>query len=197
VGRDLVATTSSTYTGDVEDDESGEFYNAGGTEVSLDNSEIAWITDYQSDLTENSQFKYVIDDLGAKKKKADSLTPWKNASKLKSITMASGDIFLLYEIWNSTEYQYTAYMIVDIYGEVQKGESKICYPIRLHKFDSLATMDDGETIVIVQGNQGGFLSIYKIEASSNPNATYRESEDSKSLMVSLVTLGVFAFVSLI
>jgi len=60
----------------------------------------------------------VIDDLGGKKKKADSLTPWKNASKLKSIKMSSGNIFLLYEIWNTTDYQYTAYMIVNIYGEV-------------------------------------------------------------------------------
>lgn len=118
VGTDLATVTSVTYEGDVEDDESGEFYNAAGTEVSLSNSNVAWITDYQTDLTENSDFKYVIDDLGFKKKKGYSLTPWKNASKLKTIKMASGDIFLLYEIWNTTDYQYTAYMIVDIYGHV-------------------------------------------------------------------------------
>jgi len=53
VGRDFAAMTSSLYTGEVEDDESGKFYNAGGSEVSLENSEIAWLTDYQYDLTEN------------------------------------------------------------------------------------------------------------------------------------------------
>jgi hypothetical protein len=56
VGTDLATVTSVTYEGDVEDDESGEFYNAAGTEISLSNSNVAWITDYQTDLTENSVF---------------------------------------------------------------------------------------------------------------------------------------------
>lgn len=54
VGTDLATMTSATYTGDVEDDESGEFYNAAGTEVTLSNSDNAWLTDYKYDLATNS-----------------------------------------------------------------------------------------------------------------------------------------------
>jgi len=69
--------------------------------------------------------------------------------------------------------------------------------MRLHKFDNLASMDDGETIAVIQGNAGGNLSVYRIEASYNPNAPSYEAEHSQSLMLNAIVLGVFALMSLI
>ena len=55
------------------------------------------------------------------------MIPWKNASRLKHIKIADEKIFLLYEVWNSTEFKYTAYMVVDEFGAIEVEETKVCY----------------------------------------------------------------------
>ena len=109
--------------------------------------------------------------------------------------MKNGDIFLLYEIWNENSYQYTAYMIVDSFGVVITAETKICYPIRLHKSDGITTTDEGETVLIYEGLSGGFMNLYRIEASSDPNAG--DADGSLSLMANFLTLTLVAYFSLL
>ena len=117
------------------------------------------------------------------------MKPWKNAAKLKNVKLGNGDIFLLYEIWSVDSYQYTAYMIVDSYGEVEVSETKICYPIRLHKTDAIYTTDDGDTVLIYEGLAGGYINIYRVEPSYDPNA---REDNSTTLMANMLTLALVA-----
>jgi len=202
VNKDLAIVTSTKYNGTVEAAATGQFYGTGdidtaaGTPTAMSNAGNAWITNYQEELTTNSDFAYVINDLDADSKYADSIKPWKSATKLKNVKMANGDIFLLYEIWNEDSYQYTAYMIVDSFGVVATEETKICYPVRLHKSDVITTTDEGETVLIYEGLSGGFMNLYRIEKSSDPNAGNYE-EGSISLLVHSLTFTLVAYFSLL
>ena len=95
-----------------------EFYDVEGTKASASDRDFGWITDYAADLEDNSMFSYTIDDLSRDEKQADKLKAWKNASRLKHVKIADELIFLIYEIWDDSEFQYTAYMIVDEFGNI-------------------------------------------------------------------------------
>ena len=79
---------------------------------------------------------------------------------------------LVYEIWNQTDYQYTAYQVIDPYAENLVNETKICYPVRLHRTESLTLGDDGESVSILESN-GDSINIFTISPSFNPN-TYED-----------------------
>ena len=110
VDKDLQIKTGDWYEGTIERDETGEYYgtdDAGGgegTRTAMSNTGNVWITNYQEDLITNSDFTYVINDMDDDDQYTDSMKPWKNASKLKNIKLSSGNIFLLYEIWNEDSY---------------------------------------------------------------------------------------------
>jgi len=174
------------YEGTVEEDFGTEFYDVEGTLATSVNGGFAWITDYATDLEDNSMFSYTIDDLPRDEKQADKLKPWKNASRLKHVKIADELIFLIYEIWDDSEFQYTAYMIVDEFGNIDTAETKICYPIRLHRSDAIRTVNDGETVVIVEGQEDGYLNVYSIEASSKPSRSF---EGGNMLLLNSLALG--------
>ena len=77
-------------------------------------------------------------------------------------------------------------MIVDEFGNVDTEETKICYPIRLHRSDAIRTVDDGETVVIVEGQEDGYLNVYRIEASSKPSRSF---EGGNMLILNSLALG--------
>ena len=138
----------------------------------------------------------MINDLDSDSIYADSNKPWKNASKLKNVMLESGNIFLLYEVWNEDSYQYTAYMVVDKYGVVQVAETKICYPIRLYKTDAISTTDKGESVLIYEAQPDGYLNVFRIQPSSDPNVE-EEEEGSVRLTASLLYLSLLAYTSLL
>jgi hypothetical protein len=104
----------------------------------------------------------------------DRKLPWKNVSKLKHVKFESGDMMLVYEIWNQTDYQYTAYTILDSKAATLVPETKICYPIRLHRTESLVLTSSGN-VQILEAKEG-FVNIYTITKSKDPN--YRREVDS-------------------
>jgi len=114
----IVTSDTESFEGTVEEDFGTEFYDVEGTKTTSTNGGFAWITDYAADLEDNSLFSYTIDDLPRGEKQADKLKPWKNASRLKHVKIADELIFLIYEIWDDSEFQYTAYMIVDEFGNI-------------------------------------------------------------------------------
>ena len=80
--------------------------------TSLSNQITNWITDYTANLTFNYQFSQAFEkayDEDYELYPFDIKLPWKNVNKLKHVKLDTGDIMLVYEIWNQTDYQYTAY----------------------------------------------------------------------------------------
>lgn len=89
-------------------------------------------------------------------------------------------------------------MVVDKYGEVKTSETKICYPIRLYKADTITTTDDGSTVLVYEANPDGYLNLFSIKPSSDPNCCGDEPEDSSiRLVTSIMSLSLLAFVSLL
>lgn len=118
VSGDAVSSDGLAYEGTLEKELLTEFYDVEGTKASASDRDFGWITDYAADLEDNSMFSYTIDDLPRDEKQADKLKAWKNASRLKHVKIADELIFLIYEIWDDSEFQYTAYMIVDEFGNI-------------------------------------------------------------------------------
>lgn len=52
-------------------------------------------------------------------------------------------------------------MIIDQYGDIQLEETKICYPVYLHRADALTTIDDGQTVVFIEGRDDGSINVFK------------------------------------
>ena len=123
----------------------------------------------------------------------DKKLAWKNVSKLKTVKFMSGDIMLIYEIWNQTDYQYTAYQVLDPFAGPKIAETKICHPIRLHKTDSVILNGDGDVQIIEATN--GFVNIYTIAESFDPNKS--EDDQAKRTVIysiSLVIASIFVLI---
>lgn len=75
----------------------------------------------------------------------------------------TGDIFMLYEVWNQTDYLYTAYRVHNAFLDTLVKETMICYPIRLHKTESIWQDEDGNIKVLE--SQGSHVAIYTMSFS--------------------------------
>jgi len=82
-------------------------------------------------------------------------------TRLKNFKLNDKHIILLFEVWDTSTYQYTAYMIVDNDGNIVVDTQKIEYPIRIHNRD--VSVIKGEHILIVCGEDGGKMSTYTIQ----------------------------------
>jgi hypothetical protein len=136
-------------------------------------------------LTENYYFQELWNSdreiLRNKESKFDLRLPWKNVSKLKHVKFESSDIMLLYEVWNQTAYQYTAYRVIDAYAGPLVNETRICYPIRLHRNEPIFLDEDGNVKILE--SKMGKVNIYTIEASRNPS---REDDAGMSRAVGVL-----------
>ena len=83
------------------------------------------------------------------------------ATRLKNFKLNDKHIMLLYEVWDTSCYQYCAYMIVDNNGTIVVDTQKIEYPMRIHRAD-LAVIR-GKDILIVCGEEGGKMATYTIQ----------------------------------
>ena len=151
--------------------EVGGFYNYDGVWTSLSNQISAWITDYTANLTYNYDFMDAYTDKKTLNNNDgyhafDIKLPYKNVNKLKHVKFDSGDIMLVYEIWNQTDYQYTAYQVVDMFAAPLVSETRICYPIRLHRTESIY-LDKRGNVKILEARDGN-INIYTISESENP-----------------------------
>lgn len=160
--------------------ETGGFYDYFGNWVTLTNSYVAWLTDYTRNLTENYNFKKV-NELIPEEEQLDVTLPWKNVNKLKHVKFETGDFMLVYEIWNFTDYQYTAYRVLDPYAATLVNETKICYPIRLHRTESL-TLNEDQTVTILESN-GDYINMFTISPSFDPN--FKEDDGAQRMSVIL------------
>ena len=164
--------------------ETGFYYDYWGNIISLTNTKVAWLTDYTRNLTENYNFQLIQKGINPLEK-IDITLPWKNVHKLKHVKLQSADFMLIYEIWNQTDYQYTAYQVVDAYAAPLIPETKICYPIRLHRTESVILDEDGETVHILEA-KGGFVNMYRISPSFDPYA----KEDDEAIKTGINTIAV-------
>jgi len=80
---------------------------------------------------------------------------------LKNFKLNDKLILLLFEVWDTKCYQYTAYMIVDNDGNIVVDTQKIEYPLRIHNRD--VSVVKGENVLIVCGEEGGKISTYAIQ----------------------------------
>jgi hypothetical protein len=146
----------------------------------LTNNYVTWLTDYTRNLTENENYieenKKRMENFDIEKDEEeliDITLPWKNVNKLKHVKLENGDIMLVYEIWNQTDYHYTAYQVLDEYAAPMVKETKICYPIRLHRTESLLLDTDGKSVLILESN-GDSINMFTISPSYDPYARYDE-----------------------
>jgi hypothetical protein len=75
-------------------------------------------------------------------------------------------LLLLFEVWDPENYKHTAYLVVDtdgnLYGTALVME--LCFPLRLMKADNPIQISSNE-VLLVQGEEDGSLSTYKITIS--------------------------------
>jgi hypothetical protein len=167
--------------------EVGGFFDFYGNWVSLTNTIRAQITDFTYNLTSNYDFNllWTSDNpkLQDKESKIDLRLPWKNVSKLKHIKWPlTGEFMLIYEIWNQTDYQYTAYRVLDAFAAPLVNETRICHPIRLHRTDPVRLDEDGNVQILEA--KDGYVNIYTIERSFDP----RWEDDAKRAIASALVL---------
>jgi hypothetical protein len=101
---------------------------------------------------------------------------------------------LIYEIWNQTDYEYTAYQVLDEYAAPLVSETKICYPIRLHRTESLTLDEDGKSVLILESN-GDHINMFTISPSFDPNE--REDDGAQIMKFTfsiLISLGLLIFI---
>lgn len=82
------------------------------------------------------------------------------ATRLKNFKLNDKQILLLFEVWDKSCYQYTAYMVVDNAGTIVVDTQKIEYPMRIHRADM--AVKRGGDILIFNGIEGSKMSTYTI-----------------------------------
>lgn len=105
--------------------ETGGFYTFGGSWTSQNNAGVVWLTDY----TDAS----------------------KNASRLKMIPRPDGNLFLMWELWNTSQYLGTKAMVVSPKGKVVVRERDISSFVRLGRRDDLYLHN--QAICLLSGNK--------------------------------------------
>jgi len=115
--------------------ETGGFYDFGGGWNEASNEGIVQLSKFSS----NNEF----------------------ATRLKNFKLNDEQILLLFEVWDTKCYQYTAYMVVDNAGTIVVDTQKIDFPMRIHKSDM--AVKNGGDILIVCGEAESKIATYTIK----------------------------------
>ena len=112
--------------------EKGGFYDFGGKFNNQENKGIVWIT---QKTNKNN-----------------------NVSRLKNARIGTNKNLLLFECWTPDNYLYTAFAVCDDNGKLIIPETKVDYPIRLHKADNVFVING--KVLFISGKNGNKISYY-------------------------------------
>lgn len=163
-------TFNETYPGKYAERAEGGYYDLHGNWVAQSNNGIIWLTNFGRDESRTEGFRQQYED------GTNDLS--ENVSRLKHARLDDNKIILVYEIWNQTDYQYSAYMVINDKGEKVIGHTQICYPLRLHRTGDIMFNPETKTIQLVEGEYEGFYNLYLIEESEPPPRSRFEDDEA-------------------
>lgn len=105
-------------------EEGGEWYNCGTEFNTFTNPAVMWLTDFE--------------------------TSEDNATRLKNIKVGDFGILILFEVWSSIEYKYTAYIRVDENGNAEHELTKIC-DLRLSRTSEVFHIEGTNQVHVTSG----------------------------------------------
>lgn len=105
-------------------EEGGEWYNCGTEFNTFTNPAVMWLTDFE--------------------------TSEDNATRLKNIRIGDFGILILFEVWSSIEFKYTAYIRVDENGNAEHELTKIC-DLRLSRTSEVFHIEGTNQVHVTSG----------------------------------------------